>query len=776
MSDAGPMPERERRLRVLCLEDEPQDAELSILVLRQAGYVVESELFLERAGFLERATGGDFDLVLADYRLPGWTGLDALRELRARGCDLPVIIVTGTLGDETAVECLKQGASDYVLKQKLMRLPFAVEQTLRTRELQVEQAAAQRERERLLHEMGERVREMTCVSQVMRCLADGRTLGETLQAVVALIPFGWRFPEIAAVRLRFREQSWCSQPFAETEWKIAAPLCVGGSACGELAVFYLEAKPAANEGPFLREERDLLGMLASTISEALERRSSAEALRASERKYRELFELANDAILIFEPQHETILEANASACELYGFLHSQLLGMSLKDLTQDVARGQRQIAELMRAGRWNNFETVHHRRDGASIEILANSKVIEYAGRTAILTVNHDITELKRAQDQLRQAHYELERRVEERTAELAQVNAELRRARDEWQSTFDCMSEAITVQDSSFHILRSNRAFREMFPQAEIPGALCHRLVHGTEMPPEHCPMARSLAQGQSATCEFFEPHLHRWVSARTDLVRDAEGRIERIVHSLSDISERKEMERMKNDFVSCVSHELRTPLSSLRGFAELMLQREYPPEKQRHFLEIIYRESRRLGDLVNDVLDLQRIESGRAVLQFGPVFLPELVKETAELFAAPGERHRIFEEVPPGLPPVLADPEAVRQILRNLVSNALKYSPEGGEVRIGVREQAGQALIWVSDQGMGIPPELLPHVFSKFYRAPDSVARKIGGTGLGLAVVKGLVEAHHGAVWVESTPGKGSTFSFTLPFAHWAQTSAAA
>ncbi len=205
-------------------------------------------------------------------------------------------------------------------------------------------------------------------------------------------------------------------------------------------------------------------------------------------------------------------------------------------------------------------------------------------------------------------------------------------------------------------------------------------------------------------------------------------------------------------------------------------MLQREYPPEKQRHFLEIIYRESRRLGELVNDVLDLQRIESGRAVLRFSPVHLPELVKETMELFSTSGGQHRIRDEVPAGFPPVQADAEAVRQILRNLVSNALKYSPEGGEIRIGVREDQGQALVWVSDQGMGIPPELLPHVFSRFYRAPESVARKIGGTGLGLAVVKGLVEAHHGAVWVESTPGKGSIFSFTVPFAHQAQTAEAA
>ncbi len=776
MSEADSRSGRGQSLRVLCLEDDAQDAELAILALRQAGYNVDHEVYAERDGFLQRAQGGEFDLVLADYGLPGWTGMDAVRELRALGCELPVILVTGSLGDETAVECVKQGVSDYVLKHRLMRLPIAVARVLRTLQLQAEQRAAERERERLLYEMGERVKEMTCVSQVMRCLADGGMLAATLQQVVGLIPLGWQFPEIAAARLRFREQTWVSQEFQETEWKMSVALRAGGEVCGELAVFYLEAKPTADQGPFLREERELLEMLASSINEALERRRAAEALRASERKYRELFELANEAIVIFEPKDETILEANPSACEFYGFSHAQLVGRSLKELTQDVARGERQIAELLRAGRWTNFETVHHRRDGTELHILANSKVIEYGGRSAVLTVNHDVTELKRAQDELRRAHDDLEKRVEERTAELATVNAELRRARDEWQSTFDCMSEAITVHDTSFNILRWNRAFRRLFPEADLGAHKCYQLVHGTEAPPEDCPLARSLVTGQSETSEFFEPHLQCWVSVCSDLLRDGAGRIERIVHSISDISDRKEIERMKNDFVSCVSHELRTPLSSLRGFAELMLQREYPPEKQRHFLEIIHRESRRLGDLVNDVLDLQRIESGRAVLQFAPVFLPELAKETAELFATPGEQHLIVDEVPAGFPPVRADAEAVRQILRNLVSNALKYSPEGGEIRIGVRQDRGQALVWVSDQGMGIPQELLPHVFSKFYRAPESVARKIGGTGLGLAVVKGLVEAHHGAVWVESAPGTGSVFYFTLPFVSTAQAQEAA
>lgn len=633
-----------RLLRVLLLEDDQFDAELCRLELEHAGYALECEIVSDRAGFLAQLRSRPFDLILADYRLPGWTGLDALQLMQEEGADLPFILVTGQLGDETAVECVKHGAWGYVLKDKLVRLDLVVERALRERALRAERSRAE------------------------------------------------------------------------------------------------------------------------------------EELRRSERKYRELFELANDAILIFEPQHEIILEANPLACEMYGFPRDRLVGMSLKKLTHDVERGERQIGNLLQAGRCRNFQTVHFHADGRLIHILASSKVIEYNGQQAVLSINRDVTELKQAEAALRRAHAELEKRVEERTAELAQVNAELRRARDEWQSTFDCMSEAVTLLDSSHNIIRSNRAFRDLFPGADLENTKCYQLAHALDHPPEFCPMVKTLVSGQSELCEFFEPHLDRFVSVRTDPVRDGAGDIVRIVHTISDISERKEIERMKNDFVAMVSHDLRTPLSSLRGFVELMLQRDFPPEKQRHFLEVIYRESGRLGRLINDVLDLQRIESGQQVLQFSPVSLEEVARETAELFTSSDLVHRILTEVTPGFAPVHADPGALRQVLNNLVSNALKYSPDGGAVRIGAREQGGGALVWVSDEGMGIPCEQLSKIFSKFYRTPGTVAQKIGGSGLGLAVVKGIVEAHGGRVWAESTPQKGSTFYFTLKFAQAADTAGAA
>jgi signal transduction histidine kinase len=214
-------------------------------------------------------------------------------------------------------------------------------------------------------------------------------------------------------------------------------------------------------------------------------------------------------------------------------------------------------------------------------------------------------------------------------------------------------------------------------------------------------------------------------------------------------------------------VSHELRTPLTSLRGFAELMLEREFEPEKRKKFLGIVHKEAVRLSELINDFLDLQRIESGRQTYQFGPVNLVQLVEETVALFRGGNLTHQLDIQRPGQLPEVLADADRIRQVLSNLVSNAVKFSPAGGLVRITMRQGDGVVEASISDQGIGIPAAAQEKLFQKFFRADNTETRKIGGTGLGLALVKQIIEAHSGRVWVQSVYGEGSTFSFTLPVA---------
>lgn len=224
-------------------------------------------------------------------------------------------------------------------------------------------------------------------------------------------------------------------------------------------------------------------------------------------------------------------------------------------------------------------------------------------------------------------------------------------------------------------------------------------------------------------------------------------------------------ELDRAKSEFVAIASHELRTPLTSLRGFSELLLFRRCREEEQRHFLAVIHAEAERLGRILDDLLDLARIESGQcADLRPAPLAVAPVLRARAEAFLAQGATHRFRVAAPAGLPAALVDRDALERILTNLVSNAVKYSPAGSEVRLLAAATGPRVEIAVEDDGAGIAPDALPRIFDPYYRAPGG-GRGARGLGLGLALVKSLVEASGGAIRVDSAPGAGSRFTVSLP-----------
>ena len=224
------------------------------------------------------------------------------------------------------------------------------------------------------------------------------------------------------------------------------------------------------------------------------------------------------------------------------------------------------------------------------------------------------------------------------------------------------------------------------------------------------------------------------------------------------------REGERHKRDLISMVSHELRTPLAAVLGFTALLLERDFPPEEQRRYLEIIDAQARRLAGLAGDFLDVELLAGGDLTIVRTPFDLVDLVHEQAELFFLQPASHQLSLETP-GEPLVVdGDRDRLSQVVGNLLSNAIKYSPPEGEIRVSVRADGPNAVVTVSDNGIGISPEDAERVFEKFFRAPDA-AGTVGGTGLGLAVARDIVVSHQGTIEVESTPGAGSTFVVRLP-----------
>ncbi|TBL74506.1 ATP-binding protein [Paenibacillus thalictri] len=230
-------------------------------------------------------------------------------------------------------------------------------------------------------------------------------------------------------------------------------------------------------------------------------------------------------------------------------------------------------------------------------------------------------------------------------------------------------------------------------------------------------------------------------------------------------DITKEYEVDRMKSEFVSTVSHELRTPLASVLGFTELLLNKELKPERQRKYLTTIHTEAKRLTSLINDFLDLQRMESGRQSYDKKTIEIGSLLEQVISQYPMDPAMHRVVLERAADRSVVIGDKDKLQQVFLNLLSNAVKYSPSGGTVTITYKEEGPDLVIEVKDEGLGIPDDALPQLFNKFYRVDNSDRREIGGTGLGLAIVKEIVQEHSGTISAASVYGKGSVFTVRLP-----------
>lgn len=271
-----------------------------------------------------------------------------------------------------------------------------------------------------------------------------------------------------------------------------------------------------------------------------------------------------------------------------------------------------------------------------------------------------------------------------------------------------------------------------------------------------------------QELTLSRPEP---RVIRARTSPVVNRRGEYIGMVLTMHDVTAEREIDQMKNEFVSTVSHELRTPLTSIKGYVDLIYDGDAGEinDVQREFLGIVKENADRLVALINDMLDISRIESGRVHLKIEPLAISDSISGTVDSFRAVLEQsgRTLKARVPSNLPRVAADRDRVGQVLMNFVSNALKYSPEGGDVVISARRAGDFINVSVQDHGMGISAEDRKHLFSKFYRVDSALTREIGGTGLGLSICKSVIELLGGRVWVRSKLGEGSTFGFSLPVA---------
>jgi two-component system, OmpR family, phosphate regulon sensor histidine kinase PhoR len=338
--------------------------------------------------------------------------------------------------------------------------------------------------------------------------------------------------------------------------------------------------------------------------------------------------------------------------------------------------------------------------------------------------------------------------------------------AKAQQQVLFNSMLEGLLLLDRNRRIYLANRAFKNLFGlKAELRGKTVMEALRVHELA---ALIERVESDGQVFDYELKLPELsERWLQVNAAAIFNSAGEREGTILVFHDLTRLKQLERTREEFVANVSHELRTPLSLIKGYVETLLEgARNNPEVAERFLRIIERNTQRLDLLIQDLLTISALESGRVKLNLQPVALRPLVEKVLADLKKPSaaKNMNLINELTDFT--VTGDASRLEQIFANLVDNAIKYGHAQGTVTIGGRKTDEDKIeVFVQDDGPGIPPESLDRIFERFYRVDKARSREQGGTGLGLSIVKHIIQGHGGTVWVKSEFGKGTTFFFTLP-----------
>lgn len=411
----------------------------------------------------------------------------------------------------------------------------------------------------------------------------------------------------------------------------------------------------------------------------------------------------------------------------------------------------------------------------------------------ALYRAHVSLQEKDSAEEALRVANEALEQRVGERTRELVDANALLTEQISERIQVQDALSRAleairldrekldeilrsvpdgVVVADGSLHILHMNAAAERILgiTLQEVAGLPIGKLSDNNEFlrrlqqnftPAGHnAPFDIELPGDDQRDCVY---------QVRTSQFAPEHRGSAGIVMLIRDVTSERELERMKSAFLGMAAHELNTPLTSIVGYTELLTAKEtegrLSQQQKADFLQLIHGKALALGGLIDDLIDISRIESGRPLpLNYKDFHLDETIRGVVEACRSKTSRHTFDLVLPDTTAPISADPARLRQVLNHLLSNAVKYSPDGGCVHVSLSEDAGDYVIGVSDQGIGITEAQRVHIFDRFYRA-DVSDTAVQGAGLGLSIVRHIVLAHRGSIKVESQPGQGTRVTLSLP-----------
>jgi PAS domain S-box-containing protein len=464
--------------------------------------------------------------------------------------------------------------------------------------------------------------------------------------------------------------------------------------------------------------------------------------------FRPLFENSMDAVFLTIPDGR-ILAANSAACALFGMTEAELCAAGrdvLVDSDCPVFRGF--LRERQRLGKAR--AEVTYRKKGGETFVGDTSSVIVQENRQAFVIVR-DITSRKK-------------------------LEAERDLLVNELETIIRFLPEGVVLCGPDGEILRLNPAAQAMLgysleaQQQSLKDRYPSGIYvddKGERIPMEELPLARAL-KGEtvkSETVGYIQPTgKFLWLSVSAAPVFSADGRVQGVVAIDADITRLRQLQQEKEGFLHTITHDLRNPLTVIQGHTELLaeeLKKTDFGEFGRANIESVLFACGQISGMMKNLSELAGLESGNLPIECEEIDLLRFLREYLERARVIHDISRVIRDLPPSLPLVWADPRSLERCLGNLIGNALKYSDPGSPIRLSARHQGKEIVVSVKDQGPGIPPEDLPHIFERFYRARNISSR---GLGLGLFISRSLVEANGGRIWVESRPGQGSTFHFSL------------
>jgi PAS domain S-box-containing protein len=490
----------------------------------------------------------------------------------------------------------------------------------------------------------------------------------------------------------------------------------------------------------------------SLMIDVTERRQAELLLRASEEKYRGLME-SLDSVVATMDRDGRFLYMNDVAARALGGRPEELIGKTMFDIFPEPI-ASRQLADVRAViredtGRMTESQTIV--RDRPRWYRNAIQPIHDEHGQVAYALINAtDIHDLKVAQEELRELNSRLEERVQERTHEVQAQVARL-------EAILNSANDGMVVADASGQLTQLNpvarRWLEEILPASDA-GRL-HQAIAGLAARAAECPTQELALTGLD-------------LQLRAAPITGAALTTQTAVVTLHDVSQLKALDRIRTAFISNISHELRTPITTIKLGCAMMRRR---PQENARYLEALENEANRLVKLVEDILQISRIESGRLELHRTPLNLDAFAQATiTSRQPVAAERGLTLRYTPPAQPiTVPADPDRLQEVAHNLIENAIWYTPAGGAITVSTGQELFEGRAWaffrVHDTGMGIPPDELGLIFERFFRGAQPRAQQIAGSGLGLSIVKELVDLHDGRITVQSQVGAGATFTVWLP-----------